>query len=276
MSRDDKETLEQQVGLLAREEASDAWSDPAWESMARGELSDAEVAALLERAGDDAPEALAVFTPLGAGFERSVVDALVGGAEAGRENDGVPPAAEEPPPAVARLSEERRKRRRSLLSIGGGLAVAAAVMLFVVTRSETNGAAGLPDYEMSLRGGSKDVRGDEPATSTALRPGDLVSVQLRPVSRTKGPLAVQVFLVTSSSALRLEAKIDTAEGGFVRAEAKLPEAIEGDGPAEIAVVVGRPAAVERSWGRDDLLGSAQRPNGEVEVLRHAVRLRRDP
>jgi hypothetical protein len=251
-----------QVAEIARDEESDLWSDAAWEAMARGELSDEEIAALLARADEAGfPEAAEVFKPLGQRSEDRILSAIDSAREQRRLPDGV----------VELAVVERKREASRLFTILGGLAAAAALVLFVVFRPAPT-AGELPGYELSIRGGTKEVRGVDDADRVRLHPGDTFVVSLRPVARTDEELGMQAYLLTAERALLLDATIESSEGGFLRARVVLPPDVRPSTEAEIAVLVGRPSALEGEPSREDLVRLADAGAPDVRVVRVRVEI----
>lgn len=255
--------LLEQVAAVARDEDSDLWSEAAWEAMARGELSDEEVAALLARADEAGfPEAAEVFKPLGQRSEDRILSAIDSAREQRRAPDGV----------VELAVVERKREASRLFTILGGFAAAAALVLFVVFRPAPT-ADELPGYELSIRGGTKEVRGVDDAERVRLHPGDTFIVSLRPAARTDEELGMQAYLLIAERAIPLDATVESSEGGFLRARVVLSPDVRPSNDAEIAVLVGRPSALEGESSREDLVRFADAGTPDVRVVRVKVEIR---
>ena len=233
-----------------RAEDRDALSDPRWEDLARGELSEEERAELEALAGGDplAAEAPALFTPFDAatreGFFEAAraqlqeaparVDAAKGAATA--RVDAAKGVAERASNVVS--IDERRGRRRALVAaIGVAAALAAGVALRL--GMDPSGEAALPTYALAVSGGERDVRAD--SSKVVLSPGSRVVLTLRPATAADGSVSARGFLVQPPHEIELPGVVVTSADGAVRLTAQVPErAALAGGAAEIVVVIGRP------------------------------------
>lgn len=248
-----------------RAEDRDALSDPRWEDLARGELSEEERAELEALAGGDplAAEAPALFTPFDAatreGFfeaaraqlqeapakgdaaktDAAKTDAAKGDAAKGEATARVDAAKGEAERASNVVSiDERRGRRRALVAaIGVAAALAAGVALRL--GMDPSGEAALPTYALAVSGGERDVRAD--SSKVVLSPGSRVVLTLRPATAADGSVSARGFLVQPPHEIELPGVVVTSADGAVRLTAQVPErAALAGGAAEIVVVIGRP------------------------------------
>ena len=260
-----------------RAEDRDALSDPRWEDLARGELSEEERAELEALAGGDplAAEAPALFTPFDAATREGFFEAARaqlqeaparGDAAKGEATARVDAAKGE---ATARVDaakgdatargdaakgdaakgeaerasnvvsiDERRGRRRALVAaIGVAAALAAGVALRL--GMDPSGEAALPTYALAVSGGERDVRAD--SSKVVLSPGSRVVLTLRPATAADGSVSARGFLVQPPHEIELPGVVVTSADGAVRLTAQVPErAALAGGAAEIVVVIGRP------------------------------------
>jgi hypothetical protein len=147
-----------ELARLARERRPNV--DPRWDALTRGELGEAERAALL--AEDDAARMAPLFEPLGDAFADAMTARLLGGAPAARTRvespspaatmpGPGPPADEAPPDVVPRrapapapepVSRPPARLRPWMRVAAPLLALAAAVLLTVSTRDPVSLRAG--------------------------------------------------------------------------------------------------------------------------------------
>lgn len=209
-----EDRLLRELGRLAREEegAEKARLDERWDRLTAGTLTagqEAELRALAE-ASPEGREAWEAFWPLGPEFQARVVEQIQ--AEL---------------PKTGRILPFRR--------MGAWIAAAAAAAVLAVVLLRP--AAPLPDYGISVSGGSSQMRSG-PAASFA--PGDRIQVVLNPVTETRGDLEARLFLLQGDDLRQLETQSEEAvPAGAFKIQGRLDPDLR-PGLWTLWAVVGRP------------------------------------
>ncbi len=229
------------LGRRARERM-EAQPD-AWEAVARGERSEAEVVAERLQAGD-APElverAAALFRPPDADEHEALMDALLARTR----------------PVVLEPTAAANDSGRAWLV--RGLAVAAALVLgwWLVPRESAPieadppvlALARIPAYELlESDGGLAATRSlpVSPSTVHRYRADSELEWRVRPRSAVQGEVAVRLFAFGEGTAKMLAADdlVEVAPTGAVRVHGLVGSLGLARGTWTIAIVVGRPAAL---------------------------------
>lgn len=241
--------------IAAEEEERDAALE-GFRDLSAGDLGDEERRALEERT-PGGEELAALLRPIDAPRRALVIAA----ARAALEGEEAPPtqAASAPSgapaasvlPFAARPAAKAPARSRAVrwAAFGSALAIAAGVALFVVTRPP---GIELPAYEASLVGGVRDVRADD--APRVFVPGKPLRVRLRPDQAVPVRVGVVVVLRQGDHATRLDAAVETLEGGALSVQLALPSAPPLQaGPAELLVLVAEPSAIPTDPRAEDLV-----------------------
>ena len=197
------DNLWRELAQVNREEQEDERDrlDERWDRLSRGELSpeeDAELRALAETS-EEARAAYEAFKPLGPDFHASVVQAI-------RKQDPAPPAKLLP-----------FRRRLAGWSAVAALATAASVVMLL------RPLAPLPDYSMDVTKNVSAMRGEEPAETLVLAPGDGFTVYVRPATAVPSgsKLEALCFLTRDGELRPLDAKSEIVPEGTVKMEVSL-------------------------------------------------------
>lgn len=222
------------LGRSLRED--DGLDDPAWDALARDELSPEQRAALATRPAVHGAEErpFAVLRPLDAAERASLADAVLA------RLDAEAPAAA-PPEKTARVIPlpARKPAFRALGWLGLAAALAAGVWL---ARGQTNDAPELAAYHLRVSGGDTTHLGVPDVGELRLGPGSRVSLRVEPETPVEGALAVEAFLVGDGAARLWNAPLLRRSGGVLVIEGTREALFEGvaDGRFEVVLVVGRP------------------------------------
>lgn len=258
-ARDSDPLLSAMRRIAAEESERDAALEDAAERAA-GDLGDEERRALEEREPGGA-ELAALLRPIDASRRALAVaaaraalrgeeaPAIQGSSAAAVEGSSTAPRSNVVPFAPRPTTKApARSRTVRWAAFGSALAIAAGVALFVITHPA---GAPLPAYEASLVGGVRDVRADD-APRTFL-PGKPLRVRLRPQSAVTAPVGVVVVVRQGERATRVDAAIETLEGGALSVQLTLPPApAVQPGPAELFVLVAEPRALPAGARVEDL------------------------
>lgn len=199
--------------------------DPAWDALCRGELSEAERAALL--AGEGAEALAPLFEPLGAEVADRLADLVIAGRVSAEGAPApppshlrlVPPPADLPPRAPADRpangptpAAPRAAPWRRLAAVG--LALAAAALLFLWLPS--GGEGPLPAYTLEARHGDRVLRGEAPGGPSVSLGGRVVLVA-RP-AEDAGPVEVHARLrpAAGGEAVPWGGEVEVSPAGSVR------------------------------------------------------------
>jgi hypothetical protein len=133
------------------------------------------------------PEAPDLSAPLGPAFEARMVEQLA--------RRGAPSA---PAPAPAPAPKPRSK----VVWLFAPVAAAAAVAALWLAWPGSSPTAPLPEYAMEVRGGVDSERGapQAPRTGVSARPGDTLSIVLRPAIDVGQPIEAHLFASVAASA----------------------------------------------------------------------------
>ncbi len=215
-----------------------------------------------EERGPGGEDLAALLRPIDASRRAGAIAA----ARAALEGEGAPSAEEasaaprDPAsnvvPFAARPAVKAPVRSRGgrWAAFGSALAIAAGVALFVVTRPP---GIELPAYEASLVGGVRDVRADD--APRVFLPGKPVRIRLRPDHAIPVRLGVAVVLRQGDRATRLDAAVETLEGGALSVQITLPPAAAAQpGPAELLVLVAESGAIPVDPRAEDLVDAPGR------------------
>lgn len=217
-------------------------TDPRWEELAEGTLSDAEREAFVaeQRARATTPEEharidamLVALQPLDPDEEARLVERVSAAIAPELE---APPAAERP----ANVVPLAPRARRNVWLGGAALAIAAAASLLLVVRA----GPALPSYGVEVSGGARVERGAEEATARFGFDDHLVVV-LRPRERVEGAVVAHVYRVEGERLVRLDVPLDVSATGAVRLDARVGDLVPTPGPAQIVITIaGAPHAPE--------------------------------
>ncbi|HSP78024.1 MAG TPA: hypothetical protein VLQ93_05820, partial [Myxococcaceae bacterium] len=224
--------LLEELGRVARERQHAERLDPRWESLAEGELSDAEREELerLAREEPAAAEAYEAFRPLEAEIRERIVARV--------EQELASATAGSPSAQVVPLV--RPRRTRVLLPMLSALA--AAVALFVV--ASPGDVPPVPAYALSLSG-EQTVRSEVPGPEVArLGPGSRLELILRPEREVEGAVEVRAFLLRPGEARRWTPPMEHSPEGAVRIHGPVEELLPiPPGEWTLALAVGRPGTL---------------------------------
>lgn len=231
----DEPTDDELMALLADEaRLRDGDSDPRWEELAEGTLSDAERDAFVaeQRTRATTPEEharidamLVALQPLDADEEERLVAAV---SAAIVPELAVRPAAELP----ANVVPLAPRVRRNVWLGGAALALAAAAAILLVVRT----GPALPSYGVEVSGGARVERGAEEATERFGFDDHLVVV-LRPREQVEGAVVAHVHRVEGERLVRLDVPLDVSATGAVRLDARVGDLVSTPGPAEIVITI---------------------------------------
>lgn len=224
---DHEDDLLERLAALEREQR-DA-RPPAWEALARGELEPEAV---------EDEQARAVFEPLPAEFEASLVDALTASAE----QEAAPSARVIPFPAI----------------VGTVLVIAAALVLWVVNRPPP--APPLPTYDAWVEADA-EVRGSD---FPKLRPGATFSVFMRPNAPVEQKVTAWVCVQAGDEDPRRITGKQAVHGEVVKFDATLPDDLSPGYVEIVSFVVGDASGIEPSCTRRP--GPIAQVSTRIEVI----------
>ncbi|WP_437707441.1 hypothetical protein WMF45_27295 [Sorangium sp. So ce448] len=274
----------------------------AWEASrpldgeARARIADRILAGLQASAGERGAEtggaAADAAEAAGAAAEVAGAAAAAGAEAAGAEAAGPPPPGQRA--AEARggqvLPLPRKPGRAPWRTAATALAAAAAAVLVVRLSLEGDrhhprgllddpGAVAMlpvPAYAMTLAGGEvRERSASSGAGATArLGPGSRLEITLRPATRVDGPVAVRAFLIQGETARPWDVHADLSEQGAARIEGDTDTLFPGvpEGEWEIAIAIGRPAALPDSAARLADARPSEEEDNKFRILRFNVLL----
>lgn len=152
--------------------------------------------------------------------------------------------------------EGRRRRGRGIVAVALAPLAAAAALVLVVRSFSGEQMPPLPDYEISASGGSKELRGADPAAAAAAglvaapqrlrRESQLVAIA-RPAVAARGGVAVRAFVVQGRTVDEVWPQLQIAASGAVEIRAPVAE-VFGDrkGRWELVVLVARAEALRKT------------------------------
>lgn len=271
--------LLRELGRLEREDRESEASrlDERWDALAAGELSDEEVAALeaLARESGEAAQALEAFRPLGEERRRAIREAARAGVAAAHE------AGESGPTSSVRRFPRRSAARRAAWWLPAAALIAASLVLLLRSPADLGP---LPEYTLELAGAARGVRGEAPSGGVEpgaaggdrlLVLGNRLRLDLAPAVAVEGPLAAGLYFVRGGELVLLEPPaVEISASGSVRIEGEIGRDLPlPAGPAELVVVVGRPAALPAKAALAALgPGATRSPDGDWVAWRLAVRV----
>ncbi|MES2643360.1 MAG: hypothetical protein V4850_28000 [Myxococcota bacterium] len=182
-----------ELARLARERRGRV--DPRWDALTRGELGEAERAALL--AEDDAARLAPLFEPLGDAFADAMTARLLGGAPAARIDEAPPDVVPLRAPAAEPAPRPPPRLRPWMRVAAPLLALAAAALLTVSLRDPDGVPDPLPAYALEVQGGDRALRAGEAPVADVLRlsPGSRVTVVARPERDVVSPVTAEARVV---------------------------------------------------------------------------------
>jgi len=229
--------------------------DPGWEEVAAGTADDAVRAALDQEAVEHGlPDLSERFEP----YDEAARARLQAAVDAAAAKPAQAEVRRPSGPAIRRASASRGWRY--LLTAALALTAAAAIGFWTSTTTTT---APAPRYAMTLGGGQRAWRSEEPS-SQVYAPGSELIVSLRPERRVESSPALRAWLVGPEGSLPLEGRVLVAESGALRFRTRLPQAWPGM-PVSVWVVLAE---------EDDLPGRdadvTELTSDHLQILRQAL------
>ena len=232
-----EDTLLKALASRVREQQSQSTGDEAlWERYAAGQLSDEELQDLLSRTPtEDAERMQAVFAPLEQDFKEQIVNAATETLSA----DGSPDHSKTGANTTNVVSIQSRRNK-----LYAPLAVAATLLLAIGTWQFGSGSSRslpLPEYELSVLGGSafRSAEAQQPILEYAS--GDRLDIRLTPATRVDGAVQGRVYAQTSQGFVPLSAmKVEIAPAGAMRISGRIgDEVVLNSGVNTVVVVIGQ-------------------------------------
>ncbi len=210
----DEELLAGLIDAARKQASQDARFGKELDELAATKPSEEQIQVLLKQYNEmpDGEAAVTLFTPLSGAARDRIVDRIQVELGAGR------PQAQRKPAKVIHLASWLPISKKTFFLATG--AAAAAVLAFVLLRPG-EGVVSLPDYQMSLYGEIKTVRGlepepPEPETVPVFRAGSVLQIVLRPDHAVVGKVRLSAYIEKNGGLLPIELPTEWDPQGSVR------------------------------------------------------------
>jgi len=229
-----------EVGALAAEQQRFEGEEALLRDYCEGRLSPAEVEKLEQRAVEDSEfqQRFEAYRPLGVSARAGIADVLVR-----LQQDEAAASVRERASVGSGLAQWRawleRLRWYSLPA-----AAAVALLIWWLLPVGPDGGPALPAYDISARGGIRQVRGEAEQEIAKLAAGSELELTLRPSTAVEGKLAVAVFVVTPEGSQPVAAHAQLAASGAARLIIARSAFGDLSGIVRLRVVIGRPERLQ--------------------------------